>query len=816
LQFIYGRERREMDRKLAWLAVLVLMGVAMFTMHAIPSVQAETETTSMPKPSSLPEGPIVPEHFVDANGTVFQITNSSFLNVTLVSSEFVHVFLESSPRVVSYGIESLSSATSTTLTLSGFIPHTTYYRYQDGNLTESFMTDSVGGYSYVQDISSRHLIFIVENTTTVYIRPDGTVYSDTGHPAPISVSVVDGVFVYTFTDNIYQTLVVQRDNIIIDGNGYTLQGPEHRWGLLLHSRNNVTIRNIRITLFNLGIYLWFTNDSRIENITATKMVGPDARGIVLYGSNDNVISGNNATNNDWGGIFLLSSLGNTISGNDATNNKYMGIWLYFSAYNTVSGNKVMSNGHTGIGLSFSSDNIVSGNNITDNGHTWFRGGIGLYGLGGNIVLDNDITKNYGGMLLWSSSENTIYHNNFINNTYQVDSWASVNALDDGYPSGGNYWSDYTGVDLYSGPDQNQPGKDGIGDTHYIKWEIVDRYPFVLESGWDKYYLTVQTHPSGIATIPGEGWYDNHTAVLLEAPVVIPISSGVQYRFDQWTIDSNSISGNPITVQMNSSHTALAVYVKQYYLTVVTPYDTPGGEGWYDEGETAYTTLQVGLEYVDGAAYGFTSWTGDTTGLDLLSDPILMNAPKTVVANWEISPVYGDIRTIGFWKHQVNVWYFTELKNAGMKIRGIGTAQVTEEELITYLTFINGNSTYFQGKIVKDNDGDGTITNLEILQNAYDILKTPTGPDSMKMRAEQQLLSLWLNLAYKTFFWSTQLNQDTIYIYYQYTIDDIDGLATIGEAIMFSEAELAKVDGNYEAVKDICDSINNNLGILWGT
>jgi len=134
-----------MNRKLAWVAVLAFMGVAMFAIQIIPSVRAETDPFS-------PEEPIVPEHFVDANGTVFQITNSSFLNVNLTSSEFVHVFLESSPRVVSYGIESLSSATSTTLTLSGFIPHTTYYRYQDGNLTENFITDSVGGYSYVQDI----------------------------------------------------------------------------------------------------------------------------------------------------------------------------------------------------------------------------------------------------------------------------------------------------------------------------------------------------------------------------------------------------------------------------------------------------------------------------------------------------------------------------------------------------------------------------------------------------------------------------------------------------------------------------------------
>lgn len=807
---MYYGERGKMDRKLAWIAVLASLFFTIFMTQTVTSVGAETGTTFPSRPSSMAEKFGLPNGFVDASGTVFQITNSSYKNVTLTSSEFIHVLLESGPRVVSYSIESPCPATTTTLTMSGFMSNTLYHRYQDGNLTESFTADSVGGYSYVQDISSRHHILIVDNITTTYIRPDGTVYSDTGHPVPISVSVVNGIFTYTFTDNIYETLVVQQDNIIIDGNGYTLQGPEYEYGLLLYSRSNVTIRNIRITLFNLGIYLWNTNNCKIENITATRMVGLDARGIALYISNNNRIIGNNATNNDWGGIFLLSSSNNTISDNTVTDNQYMGIWIYRSLYNKVSRNKVMNNGHSGIGLSFSSDNVVSGNNVINNGHTWFRGGIMLYWLGGNIVLDNDITTNYGGILLWSSSGNTIYHNNFINNMYQVDSWASVNALDDGYPSGGNYWSDYASADLHSGPYQNETGKDGIGDTPYIKWGIVDHYPFILESGWEKYYLTIETEPAGITTIPGEGWYDEGTNVTLEAPAIVPVSRSIQCRFDHWTVDGNIVSENSITVQMDGPRVAKAFFVKQYYLTVVSPYDTAGGEGWYDVGETAYATLAIGLEYVDGLAYGFVSWSGDVSGWDLISDPILMDAPKTAIANWESNPVYGDIRTIGFWKHQVNVWYFTELADAGMKIRGIGTAEVSQEELMAYLRFISENSGYakFQGIWVED-------SKLATLGNAYDILKTPRGSDNMKMRVEQQLLALWLNLADKAF-WNTRLSQDTVYIYCQYTFDENNGLATIGEAVLFCEDELLKPDGNCEAAKDICDNINNNSGIIWGT
>jgi len=55
----------------------------------------------------------------------------------------------------------------------------------------------------------------------------------------------------------------------------------------------------------------------------------------------------------------------------------------------------------------------------------------------------------------------------------------ANIWDDGYPSGGNYWSDYTGADLCNGPYQNETGSDGIGDSPYIIDENnTDSYPLM--------------------------------------------------------------------------------------------------------------------------------------------------------------------------------------------------------------------------------------------------------------------------------------------------------------------------------------------------
>jgi parallel beta-helix repeat protein len=67
----------------------------------------------------------------------------------------------------------------------------------------------------------------------------------------------------------------------------------------------------------------------------------------------------------------------------------------------------------------------------------------------------------------SSYNNKVYFNNFIDNIEdQAVDIPGANSWDYGYPAGGNYWSDYAGVDNFSGVNQDDPGSDGIGDTPY--------------------------------------------------------------------------------------------------------------------------------------------------------------------------------------------------------------------------------------------------------------------------------------------------------------------------------------------------------------
>jgi parallel beta-helix repeat protein len=262
---------------------------------------------------------------------------------------------------------------------------------------------------------------------TIYINADGCV---TPVGAPI---VTSDKITYTFTGDIsyptYSGIIVQRTNIVIDGKGHIVQGNGGGDGLSLTNINKVTIKNTNVQGFNNGIY--------------------------LYSSSYNAISGNSIAANPGVGIHLdYSSNYNSINSNNIANNNY-GIVVGGSFNNSISGNGITVNSQYGIYLGSSSSNSISGNRIT-----------------GNLAY---------GIVLSGSSSNKIYHNN-MENVYQVKyEVQSKDVWDNGYPSGGNFWSDYTGTDSYSGPGQNIPGSDGIGDTPYvIDANNRDNYPLMAE------------------------------------------------------------------------------------------------------------------------------------------------------------------------------------------------------------------------------------------------------------------------------------------------------------------------------------------------
>lgn len=319
-----------------------------------------------------------------------------------------------------------------------------------------------------------------EAAQTIYINADGSITPAT---APIVTS--DEVS-YTLTANIsyplYSGIISERTNIIIDGKGYFVQGGQSGYGLTVSS---VEIRNLTITNFSYGIE--GSNCHIVGNTLIDNNVGMSLSGT-------NIIQENTVTQDQSDGVVIQpSSMNNTITDNLVTDNGEFGISLLGGTNNnSVSANILSSNERAGLSLWNTIDNIVSGNEIENN------------------TIGIEIGMNAKG--------NDISHNNLINNTEQVyldPNPPLSNSWDNGYPSGGNYWSDYSGTDIRYGLYQNETGSDGIGDTPYvIDVNNTDNYP--LMNPWVAFEnQTIYINADGSITPPAAPIYtaDNITYTL---------------------------------------------------------------------------------------------------------------------------------------------------------------------------------------------------------------------------------------------------------------------------------------------------------------
>jgi len=253
--------------------------------------------------------------------------------------------------------------------------------------------------------------------------------------------------------------------------------------VVIVNSSRITVKNLVLKYTGFGICFAYTKNSLIENVTVAGSVG----GIWLDSSDNNIITENNLTANDGPGICLLWSNYNILSYNIVMNSNASGIWLEDTYYNTLIGNHVgfsrpggpQEFDGAGILVDDSRHCDVIGNNVTRNTYGIV---VGATPSRNNLIIENEIMMNEIGLILFDARSNIIYHNNFIENKLQnarVYEKNTGSIFDNGYPSGGNYWSDYTGLDLFSGPYQNVTGSDGIGDTPYIIDEnSVDHYPLM--------------------------------------------------------------------------------------------------------------------------------------------------------------------------------------------------------------------------------------------------------------------------------------------------------------------------------------------------
>jgi len=290
-----------------------------------------------------------------------------------------------------------------------------------------------------------------------------------------------------------------------------------------HLMNDVDASN---TVDGKSIYWWINRqDEQVPNnagyvvlANCTNMVLKDlilqnnTQGMLLVGVSNSLISNNTIKDTGIGiciypHLYVKPSTNNTITKNNITRT---GVGIRVISPFSIVSNNLLTNNLAGM---YIDDNLtVTENTVANNtnpplnewllgyplhayewGVEWgyYGNGVGIKLEGSNITVhSNTIQNNYYGTsvgYLTRKGDNKIYSNNFANNTEQV--WRGFpgqpptpmpnNTWNDDYPLGGNYWSDYANVDEKSGPDQNQLGSDGIGDTPLtIDANNCDHYPFM--------------------------------------------------------------------------------------------------------------------------------------------------------------------------------------------------------------------------------------------------------------------------------------------------------------------------------------------------
>jgi parallel beta-helix repeat protein len=328
---------------------------------------------------------------------------------------------------------------------------------------------------------------------TITINQDGSITPST---APIQQTGN----AYSLTSNLRGSITVNKNNTLLEGNGYTVfsKGNYESGAVELKSVTNVTVEGFIIP-FNseqtIGISLIDTSNAIVINNTVKEFESIQA----------------------WnGGSF------------------------------------------TGISISGGNSNIITKNTLINN-----LNGLMVYGSSYNQISENNVTSKTSlsglyshGICFNTAFNNSFYHNNIINNTYQFWSSNSVNFWDDGYPNGGNYWSDYTAKN----PNADARSKLGIYNLPYvIDPQNRDHYPLVKHFNSADYALL--TVPPKVSILSPLNLAYNES----DLPLVFTVDKAVNW--EAYSLDgkqNTTVTGNSTIANVTNGFHNLTLYANDTY------------------------------------------------------------------------------------------------------------------------------------------------------------------------------------------------------------------------------------------------------------
>jgi len=365
-----------------------------------------------------------------------------------------------------------------------------------------------GTYNESATINKANLTLVGKNPFTNIINGGGTVVTATADNVKISRFTIrnsgsspnSGI---ALNNSNKSTL---SENIIISNSGYGIN--------INSSKNNKITENI-VVCNNYGIYLNHSNSATLKD-----------NNMILNGHNLGVFGDSNQefihdidTSNSVNGKPVYYWTGKQNS--EIPSNAGF-VAIVNSIKIVVRGLKLTKNGQ-GVLLAFSSNCLIERATTINNEY-----GIYLVNSHNNTIIASSVSNNAVGIYQRYSTQNIICHNNFVDNTNQVDLYQSPTVTWDDGDGKGNYWSDYNGTDDGS---NNRTAGDGVGDTD-LPHQNVDWYPLM------------------------NPWTPVHDIAITSVTFILPY--GASHIYPGWVIDIT------VTIKNEGDYTQTFFDINAYY------------------------------------------------------------------------------------------------------------------------------------------------------------------------------------------------------------------------------------------------------------